>query len=370
MLDNDFFEKMDHMNKALDLFKPKNDVFAVFEKMNQMNNALNLFNPKNDVFAAIDRKNKMIELFERSKNTLGLLSPISDVFAALECNNKAKALFENTNKGLDLFNSKKNIFTAIERNNIAMDSFFRRNSSLESLSLLHKKMELLTSSNDIFESWERTNKIMKSFNQTKLKSYDIYNTISKVIEDYDSTNEESNSDSEEQSLQVIQEIQHDLLYINDPHLNKSIIVTEAQRVKQIIHRIYRDNSILTDIDPRKFEEVIAELLASQGFEVALTKQTRDNGYDILALQSLNGFPLKFLVECKRYIARPIGIEIIRAFNNVILRQNANKGIIVTTSYFTKDAQKDKTITPYLLDFRDKNHVLEWINNYSANNGKQ
>lgn len=40
-------------------------------------------------------------------------------------------------------------------------------------------------------------------------------------------------------------------------------------------------------------------VAQKGFEVMLTKQTRDGGYDILALKLNRDFHLKFLVECKR-----------------------------------------------------------------------
>lgn len=145
----------------------------------------------------------------------------------------------------------------------------------------------------------------------------------------------------------------------------SIIITETSRIKQIISEIYFNNLKLFTIHPREFEKIIAELLYNQGFEVELTKQTRDNGYDILALKYINGFsPIKYLVECKRYAEdRKIGVEIIRSFKEVLQTENANKGIIVTTSYFTKDAIKKQAETPLLLDYKNKDEVLEWVNNY-------
>lgn len=146
----------------------------------------------------------------------------------------------------------------------------------------------------------------------------------------------------------------------------SIIITETQRVKEIIKDIYINNLNLFKIQPREFEKIIAELLYNQGFEVELTKQTRDNGYDILALKYIDNFsPIKYLVECKRYNEkRKVGVEIIRSFKEVIATEQANKGIIVTSSYFTLDALKKQKETPSLLDYKNKDEVINWVNEYT------
>jgi len=146
---------------------------------------------------------------------------------------------------------------------------------------------------------------------------------------------------------------------------QEIQIDESLKIKRIITGIYKDNSVLLKISPREFEEMIAEILRSQGFEAELTKQTRDNGYDILAIKPINGHaPLKYLVECKRFATKPVGVDIIRSFKNVVDSENANMGIIVATSYFTRDAIKKKKETPYLLDFRDKDAVMEWVDDYT------
>ena len=144
-------------------------------------------------------------------------------------------------------------------------------------------------------------------------------------------------------------------------------IKERKRVKRIITDIYKDNKNLFQISPREFEEVVAELLFAQGFKVELTKQTRDHGYDILAVKDLKSqVPLKFLIECKRYTTQKVGVEIVRSFKEVILTEKANRGIIVTTSYFTLDAKKKQKDTPYLLDYRDKDKVIEWVKEYYDN----
>jgi restriction system protein len=154
---------------------------------------------------------------------------------------------------------------------------------------------------------------------------------------------------------------------------ENVVIDETNRIKRIITGIYQDNSLLTKIEPREFEEIIAEMLSMQGFKVELTKQTRDNGFDIIAIKYLDKIsPLKFLVECKRYTSQKVGVEIIRGFKDVIMTEKANKGIIVTTSYFSKDATRKMQEIPYLLDFKDKDNVIEWVTDYyqaiNNNNG--
>ncbi|RQO66816.1 hypothetical protein DBR40_21415 [Pedobacter sp. KBW01] len=152
---------------------------------------------------------------------------------------------------------------------------------------------------------------------------------------------------------------------NDAGSQPFSYLTEADKVKAIIETVYQDNKMLYKIGSYEFERMIAELLRAKNFEVELTKRTRDGGYDILALQNLEGIPLRFLVECKRYAAhKPIGIDIIRSFSHVVNREGANKGLIFTTSYFTRDASKLRDDDmPYLLDFKDNIDIVKWVNRY-------
>lgn len=145
----------------------------------------------------------------------------------------------------------------------------------------------------------------------------------------------------------------------------AIYVSDTDRIKGLLRDVYRKRVDLHGIPPRDFEQMVAELLESHGFEVELTKQTKDNGYDILALKRMHGFgPVKYLVECKRYREdRKVGVEIIRSFKEVIVTEKANKGLIVTTSYFTLGALEKKKENPYLLDYKDKEDIIEWINTY-------
>jgi HJR/Mrr/RecB family endonuclease len=69
----------------------------------------------------------------------------------------------------------------------------------------------------------------------------------------------------------------------------------------IFQRVRQDPSALDVRTPREFELLVAELLASFGWEVSLTPSYRDGGYDILAIvKDASGFETTWIVECKRF----------------------------------------------------------------------
>jgi restriction system protein len=150
-------------------------------------------------------------------------------------------------------------------------------------------------------------------------------------------------------------------------VNEKVIIDESKRLTTIINDIYRDNNILWKISSREFEEIIGELFREKKYQVELTKQTKDNGYDLIAIKIIDSLPIKFLIECKRHrIDRPVGIQIIRSFNDVINSENANKGILVTTSYFSPAAIEKQQKTQYKLDLKSRLDILNWISEYYHN----
>lgn len=126
-------------------------------------------------------------------------------------------------------------------------------------------------------------------------------------------------------------------------------------------RLLRVPTDLYQLLPRKFEELIAELLARDGFEVHLTPTSRDGGRDILAFhESALGRHL-YLVECKRYApSRPVDVGLVRTLYGVIEHERASSGIIVTTSSFTADAMKFRSRVEYRLHLKAYSDVKEWI----------
>jgi HJR/Mrr/RecB family endonuclease len=154
---------------------------------------------------------------------------------------------------------------------------------------------------------------------------------------------------------------------NEDPAQRIILLNEVPKAQQLIRSVYNDHQQLYQLHPRDFEEMVAELMREQGWEVKLTKQTRDQGVDIVALQYLGDSPYKAVIECKRNAPnRKVGVGILRGFQSVILTQQANKGIIFTSSYFSADAkQYQEHHLPYLLELKDYNDIIDWIKNDRA-----
>ncbi|HEY6323289.1 MAG TPA: restriction endonuclease [Thermoanaerobaculia bacterium] len=130
---------------------------------------------------------------------------------------------------------------------------------------------------------------------------------------------------------------------------------------RLIEHLGRQPADLFKLAPRKFEEVIAELLAGMGWEVHLTQQTRDGGRDILAFLNLDVGRLLCLVEAKRYSPdRPVGIELVRNLFGVLSDEQASSALLVTTSYFTPDAREFQRRHVHQISLQEYQDVVAWI----------
>lgn len=116
---------------------------------------------------------------------------------------------------------------------------------------------------------------------------------------------------------------------------------------------------LYDLSPRKFEELVASILKDLGFDVELTKATRDGGRDIIARIRNKVSDYLTYVECKKYSAdNKVGVGIIREVIGVHHIRKPAKSIIVTTSFFSKDALKEASVLENQLDLKDYNNLKE------------
>ncbi len=126
-----------------------------------------------------------------------------------------------------------------------------------------------------------------------------------------------------------------------PKPGKTLIETVRVCQTELLKYVARHPESLRRVSSRDFEKIIAEILSSFGFNIELTGKTRDGGCDILAfgLDKL-GIQTKYIVECKRYAAdRPVRIELVRSLYAVKHKEQADHALLVTTSYFTRDAEK-------------------------------
>jgi hypothetical protein len=118
-----------------------------------------------------------------------------------------------------------------------------------------------------------------------------------------------------------------------------------------------------EIDSRLFEEIVAELWAGFGYDVELTKRTRDGGRDVVAVRShlLNE---RYLIECKHpRVGKPIEIRAVREIYGTLKHEQATKGVLATTTRFSRDAIEFIEAHKWELDGKDFDGLCSWLNLY-------
>ena len=131
---------------------------------------------------------------------------------------------------------------------------------------------------------------------------------------------------------------------------------------ELIEFLRRHPEELNRIRPRQFEELVAEILSSYGWEVQLTPPTNDGGYDLFAVSSSStGDRSTWIVECKKW-ERNVGVDVARAVYGVKSQLNVDNAMLATTSDFTRGVKAFKT-SVWNLELRNYENMLEWINAY-------
>ncbi|HEY7088617.1 MAG TPA: restriction endonuclease [Tepidisphaeraceae bacterium] len=127
--------------------------------------------------------------------------------------------------------------------------------------------------------------------------------------------------------------------IGAPKVEDESASLEDPPVHQADHRATLLNTIKA-LPARGFEELSRYLLLESGFEdVSVTGRSGDGGIDghgVLRVSKL--VSMKVLFQCKRY-AEAVGPSVVRDFRGS-LAGRAEKGIILTTGYFTSAAEQE------------------------------
>lgn len=122
---------------------------------------------------------------------------------------------------------------------------------------------------------------------------------------------------------------------------------------------------MREADPRKFEELVANLFEREGFDVELTPVSRDGGRDILVSAETEVGNLLHLVECKRYAeTNPIDVTLLRSLYGVVEAERATSGILVATTRFTSGAIEFVNRVPHRLATKDYDDLVRWIRKHA------
>ena len=118
---------------------------------------------------------------------------------------------------------------------------------------------------------------------------------------------------------------------------------------------------LLTVNPRGFEHLVERLYRAMDYETAITPPKSDGGRDVLAWRNKKGRSEQLRIECKRY-SKPVGVAIPRALLGVVSDEKVNKGVVVTTSRFSKGAHAFETRNPRL-ELINGQGLVELMNSY-------
>ena len=143
----------------------------------------------------------------------------------------------------------------------------------------------------------------------------------------------------------------------------AVLITAVSQINtKLIEFLKQHPQELNSIHWRVFEELIAEILASYGWNVELTNPTKDGGYDIFGLYTDRaGIRHSCIVECKRW-SNQVGVDVVRGLYTVKNDLRVGSALLATTSDFTRGAKEFKA-SRYDLELRNYEEILEWINAY-------
>lgn len=140
------------------------------------------------------------------------------------------------------------------------------------------------------------------------------------------------------------------------------IITDVESVNDdLLHSLSNNPRLLYELTPRGFEKVVAELLHRLGYQITITRASKDGGKDIYAAKKNAIGSFLYLVECKKYAPdNRVGVELIRQLHGVVQAENATAGILVTTSFFTKGALEFQRKVSYQISLHDFLGIQKWL----------
>lgn len=117
---------------------------------------------------------------------------------------------------------------------------------------------------------------------------------------------------------------------------------------------------LLDLTPSEFEHLVGNMFTQMGLETRVTRSSRDGGVDAVAYDQRPVLGGKVVIQAKRY-RHTVGVSAVRDLYGTMMNEGANKGILVSTSGYGKDAftfAQDKPIE--LIDGSRLLYLLEQV----------
>lgn len=132
--------------------------------------------------------------------------------------------------------------------------------------------------------------------------------------------------------------------------------------QRYIDFLYRNQEKLHEMNWRKFEGLTAEYFDREGYKVEIGPGRDDGGIDVRIWKegTSDKDPPLILVQCKRY-RNKIDKTVVKSLWADVQWEQADSGLIVTTSSLSPGAEKDCAARGYNIRQVDKSIIKSWLN---------
>jgi len=130
----------------------------------------------------------------------------------------------------------------------------------------------------------------------------------------------------------------------------------------VLFTLFNKRIDLNNLSWRQLEEIIAEMLKVEGYQVELRRGSKDGGADVIAHRELPTIGYVKTIWQSKHLqnGNKVGIGVIRELADVRNEMNATKGIIVTSSYLTRGALARVERDNYNLGKMERPDLERWI----------
>jgi restriction system protein len=111
----------------------------------------------------------------------------------------------------------------------------------------------------------------------------------------------------------------------------------------LVHEQITQASFHENMSPQEFEHYCASVLREMKWDARVTQFSGDQGADIVADKR----GTRIVIQCKKY-SKPVGNRAVQEIVAAIAHEGAQRGVVVTTSDYTRAAEKLATSNEVLL----------------------
>lgn len=156
---------------------------------------------------------------------------------------------------------------------------------------------------------------------------------------------------------------------------RSVVEKVSLLTPDLISHLRQNSSDIEKVPWDVFEHLVAELLASAGFEdVSLVGKNSDTSADIFAAWKIGalGSKVRYFVEVKRWKDR-VGVEVIDRVYGAMLAERPRIGwhaaLIVSIQGFQEFRKyRCEELAKLGVELKDKSDLVRWLQDYEPNSG--